>query len=427
MTTLRASVIIPLWNGAGDIAACLDALLAQAGVDVEVVVVDNGSEDDGAALVAARYPAVRLLRNDRNLGFAGGCNVGLRAARGDALVLLNQDTEVQPGWLAALLTALDAPDVGIAGSVARYPDGAVQHAGGTVDARGEARHLTAPVSELRDVDFVTGASLAISRRAYAAVGPLDEVFSPAYFEDVDWCYRARRAGFRVVLAPRSVLVHKEVSAGAGEGHAARYGYHRHRLRFVLKHWSPEALRASFLPAERAWLDGLGEGSEGLVAALRHAYLYHLLHPADVVRWRARTFDVPPPEAGVVDVLLALRARLPRAGLDRPEARAREAALLAELRERREITPQPFHSEVPVLGPLIAAFRSLWSRVAVRGYVMPLVEQQVRVNERLLAMLEHLHYEQARIRAVFAEYVAENGRELDELAQAMARDDGDGEA
>ena len=118
------SVIIPLWNGEKWIRACLSSLDGQddgAPFALEVVVVDNGSHDKSPALVEDEFPAARLIRNGRNLGFAGGCNVGLAAATGGVLVLLNQDTQVRPGWLAALVAALTEPGVGVAGSLAAGP------------------------------------------------------------------------------------------------------------------------------------------------------------------------------------------------------------------------------------------------------------------------------------------------------------------
>src|SRR5205085_10407030 len=101
------SVIIPAWNGAALLPACLDALARQAPPPLEIIVVDNASSDGTAALLADRYPQVRLLGQTQNLGFAGGCNAGLRAARGDLLVLLNQDTVPEGGWLEALLKAFE--------------------------------------------------------------------------------------------------------------------------------------------------------------------------------------------------------------------------------------------------------------------------------------------------------------------------------
>lgn len=293
---MKASVVIPAWNGSRFLGPCLDAVLAQEGCEIEVLVVDDGSTDGSAALVAGGYPHVRLIRNPRHLYFAGSCNRGLSAACGSVFVLLNQDTVVQPGWLLGLLDALHGShSTGIVGGKALYPDGTIQHAGGHVDERGEGGHYghrepdSARHDRLRPVAFVTGASLAIARATFEAVGGLDEGFAPAYYEDVDWCYRARAAGYEVVYAPGARLLHYEQSALAGDSQESMYHYHRNRLRFVLKHWPATRLLDEFTPAEKTWLESLGEGGEQLVAAMYRAYFYWLLHLSELLAWRQQLF------------------------------------------------------------------------------------------------------------------------------------------
>ncbi|MFZ1753999.1 MAG: glycosyltransferase family 2 protein, partial [Caldilineaceae bacterium] len=256
------TVIIPLWNGEKWIRACLAALADQtdpASFALEVVVVDNGSADASPAIVEKDFPRARLIRNGRNLGFAGGCNVGLAAASGDVLVLLNQDTVVQSGWLAGLVTALAEPGVGVAGSLALLTDGkTVQHAGGVLEwplavarHRGYGETLDAQGTQPREVPFVTGASLALRRDVLERIGPLDAGFWPGYYEDVDYCWRARAAGYRVALVPQSVLIHPESSSFTDPVYTA-WARLRGRLRFCLKHLSPQHFVDEFLPAEAAY-------------------------------------------------------------------------------------------------------------------------------------------------------------------------------
>ena len=206
MNQPRATVIILVWNGRDYLEACLDAVLAQDYASFGVMVVDNGSTDGSPRLVADNFPEAELLTNDRNLGFAAGNNVGLQVLAGmpcetstDFAVLLNQDTVVHHGWLASLARTFAGTRVGIAGCKLLYPDGTIQHAGGYLyGPRGETGHrgrhdkaegtttpVAGPPDGLTDIEFVTGAALAISREALATIGPLDEGFWPAYYEDVD--------------------------------------------------------------------------------------------------------------------------------------------------------------------------------------------------------------------------------------------------
>jgi GT2 family glycosyltransferase len=455
---MKASVIVLAWNGMEYLEGCLDAVLAQDYPDFEVIVVDNGSTDGSADFVAARYPQVRLIRNERNLGFAGGNNVGLRAADGDVLVLLNQDTEVQAGWLKSLVepTASDA-NVGIVGAKALYPDGTLQHAGGHVDERGEGRHYGYQEQDHgqydrgRDVDYVTGASLAITRRAYEVVGGLDEGFDPAYFEDVDWCYRVRNAGFRVLYEPRAVFVHKETSV---IDYDQVYVFERNRLRFVLKHWPLDRLTDEFLPGEQVWLESWGEGAEWLISAVHHAYIYNLLRLSSVVDWREKVFGKGSENFKVLtEALFTLRSLIPLLpariqktqsfgepvpeGTVSGETSSVEEELLERLHQQWTVEEYEFDSDVPILGPLIAAFRRGWNRISTKWYVDFMFQQQTAFNAAVVTMLERMVQQNKLLRErldmsrrdrellgrVLAEYISESGREIAELAYEMQRAEG----
>ena len=287
------SVIIPLWNGEKWIRPCLAALVRQAEAApfaLEVLVVDNGSADDSPAIVQTEFPSLRLIRNGQNLGFAGGCNVGLSGATGDILVLLNQDTTVQPGWLVGLIAAVDAPGVGVAGSLALLADGAtIQHAGGVVDwPLGIARHLG--YGEARDnrwqsaadVPFVTGASLAMRREMLERIGSLDEGFWPGYYEDVDFCWRARDAGYSIRFAPDSALVHAESGSFTDPIYTA-WARLRGRLRFCLKHLTIQDFLDDFLPAETDYCPTVLAGD--LYGQIARAYLEAI--PMAVALWQER--------------------------------------------------------------------------------------------------------------------------------------------
>ena len=429
-------MIVLAWNGREDLPECLQSLQAQQFDDWEILVVDNGSTDGSAEYVRDHYPHVRLVCNEKNLGFAAGSNRGLRAATGDVLVLLNQDTAVRPGWLQALVDALaENPGCGVVGAKALYPDGRIQHAGGFVTSRGEASHHgyreqdSGQFDEQREVDFVTGAALAISRAALERIGELDEGFQKAYYEDVDWCYRAREVGYRILCVPKAILVHKERSAGAADSHDGMYRYHRNRLRFVLKHWPAEALREEFLPLEQAWLEGLAAGGERLVAAMHHAYLDHLLHLDEMVALRQEILQAGTGDADTLaHVLLALRSVLPlRLAQDAEGAGAAGASwtdLLAELRQREVIVERPARSSLPLAGRLLTALRRPWNQAITAAYVLPMVQQQIEFNTRVVALLQQLGLQRTddidRLRTTLLEYLREANRELGELAEEVRR-------
>ena len=262
---MRASVIVLSWNGIEYLADCLEAVLSQGYPDLEVIVVDNGSTDGSASFVAERYPQVRLIRNERNLGFAAGNNCGLRVATGDVLVLLNQDTVVQSGWLAALVDAFADETVGVGGAKILYPDGeTIQHAGGYFDwPLGLSFHYgcgerdAGQYGKVREVEYVTAAAMAIRRTVLAAVGLLDEGFFPGYFEDLDLCRRARAAGYRVVYAPDAVVIHHESGSFSQTVRGKPFLVFRNRFYFIFKYYSAAQIAEEFVPHQVSRLPGMG--------------------------------------------------------------------------------------------------------------------------------------------------------------------------
>lgn len=390
------SVIILNWNGSGYLTNCLAAVHGQDYPAFDVTVVDNGSTDGSPELVAERFPSTRLLRNGRNLGFAAGNNAGLRAAGGDLIVLLNSDTEVQAGWLEALARAFDDPSVGIAGSKLLYPDGTIQHAGGFLyGPRGEADHLGRHAPDGRfdlaaDVEYVTGAALAIRRSVMDEIGLLDEGFGRAYYEDVDWCYRVRRAGYRTRYEPAARVLHHESVALEAASYELMQALSQGRIRFLLKHRSLDELLGSFRPAEAAWLASLGRDVH--LAAARQAYLAALLALPEICAYRG----CGPAEA---EQLIGLLGDLRTASLRAPgepnstsgeaPARAARQAMVEHLQEMAKhqvLVEQPFRSRVPVLGPVIAAVRSLWNAISTKWYVRPLLQQQSAFNAAVTGYL-----------------------------------------
>jgi len=259
------SVVVVSWNGAEYLKGCLDALLDQDYADLEVIVVDNASSDGSDSLVEEHYPDVRLIRNERNLGFATGNNVGLRVTRGELVVLLNQDTVVQPNWLETLVGAFDDDAVGVAGCKIIHPDDrTIEHAGGYFTwplglafHHGDGEEDQGQYDELREVEYVTAAAMAIRRSVLQRVGLLDEGFYPGYFEDLDFCRRARETGFRIVYVPRAVVIHHRSSSFSQTVQGKPYAVFRGRFRFILKHYDPAEITDQFVPFQLSRLPQMG--------------------------------------------------------------------------------------------------------------------------------------------------------------------------
>lgn len=217
---------------------------------------DNGSTDGSPEMVASEYPHVRLIRQERNAGFSGGNNRALAGMDTPYALLLNSDTVVPPGALDALLDFADAdPEIGIIGPKVLNPDGSLQYscrrfptfAAGLFrnvylgrlfpDNRPAADYLMQDFdhASVRDVDWVSGCALLIRRACLEGIGPLDAETFFMYCEDMDWCLRARTAGWRVVYFPGAVVTH---AIGRSSDQAADrmiIEHHRSMWRFYRKH------------------------------------------------------------------------------------------------------------------------------------------------------------------------------------------------
>ncbi len=240
------SIVIPVYNQAPFTLACIDALLQhESRYSFEILVGDDGSSDATAAALAVPLPAVRHIRHDVNLGFVRNCNATARHASGRTLVFLNNDTQVLPGWLDELIGTLEAnPGIGLVGSKLIYPDGRLQECGGLVWRDGSAWNygrLGDPrrpeFSYMRDVDYVSGASIALASALWRELEGFDELFVPAYAEDADLAFRVRRHGLRTVVQPLSQLLHFEgISSGTDIGAGAK-AYQVENLRKLRARWA----------------------------------------------------------------------------------------------------------------------------------------------------------------------------------------------
>jgi GT2 family glycosyltransferase len=227
------SVVILNWNGKHLLADCLASLSQQTWRDFEVILVDNGSSDGSIEWVQGTHPDVRILPLPANRGFCGGNNAGIRAARGEYIVLLNNDTEVEADWLGELVRYVRADAaIGACDSKILYFDrrdtiwsaGALYTIAGSCEWRGHGLKDSA-VNEPAEVFTANACSAIYPRHVLEEVGDLDEDFFAGY-EDVDWSFRARLRGYRIVNVPSSRVYHK-VSA-THQYNSPRYVYHGQR-------------------------------------------------------------------------------------------------------------------------------------------------------------------------------------------------------
>jgi GT2 family glycosyltransferase len=257
------SIVIPTFNGGDQLKLCLRALeeTLPEPFHGEVIVVDDGSREETQALLRA-WPKSRLrlqvLRNRTNSGFVESCNRGARAATGDILVFLNDDTLPQAGWLSALLRIFHAhPDAGAVGGMLLYPDGRLQEAGNVIFSDGSGAnfgrgeyHVDDPLyNYVREVDYCSAALLATPRALFTELGGFDERYRPGYYEDTDYCFALRQHGRRVYYQPASVVVHSEGATGGTDLSAGAKRYQAvNRVKFVQK-WR-EILQSQPSPPRR---------------------------------------------------------------------------------------------------------------------------------------------------------------------------------
>ncbi|MEP6897733.1 MAG: glycosyltransferase [Rhodanobacter sp.] len=237
------SIVVPVYNQLEHSMRCLRSL-AQVGAThaFEVIVVDDGSSD-GSAEWLGQCGGLRLHRMPQNSGFIHACNAGAVLARGRYLVFLNNDTELRPGWLDALIGTFGlVPDCGLVGAKLVYPDGSLQEAGGIVFADGNACNYgrggdpdDPRYDFLREADYCSGACIALPTELFHALGGFDARYAPAYYEDTDLAFSVRAAGQAVIYQPRAEVVHFEGrTAGTDTANGVKRFQQINREKFVAK-------------------------------------------------------------------------------------------------------------------------------------------------------------------------------------------------
>ncbi len=287
------SVVIPNWNGAHHLPVCLDSLRRQAYAPLEILAVDNASSDGSRELLTKDYPEVRLIALPQNRGFTGACNAGIQAARGEIIALLNNDTEVDPGWAAALVDAFARhPEAGLIASKILLFDrrdhlhtaGDLFRVDGRLFNRGVWEKDEGQYDQETYVFSACGGAAAYRRAMFDEIGLLDDDF---FFscEDMDLAWRAQLTGYRCVYTPAAVVYHRLSATGGGV--TASYHDGRNLIWLLVKNYPGplwrkhglkviraqlglawEALRAWRGAAARARLRGMLAGVLGIPRMLR---------------------------------------------------------------------------------------------------------------------------------------------------------------
>ncbi|WP_049946254.1 glycosyltransferase [Butyrivibrio sp. WCD2001] len=262
----KVSIIIPVYNQYKYTKKSLASIKRNSeDVKYEVIIADDCSNDETAE-IANIVRGLKVIRNEKNLMFLRNCNNAAKHAKGEYIVFLNNDTQVQKGWLSALVDILDKDsDVGMVGSKLVYPDGTLQEAGGIVWKDGSAWNYgrnqdpeDAEYNYVREVDYISGASIMIRKSLWEEIGGFDDTFAPAYYEDTDLAFEVRKRGYQVVYQPESVVVHFEGKSNGTDTSEGIKAYQKTNAKKFYEKWKdelashPENGKDVFLARDRSY-------------------------------------------------------------------------------------------------------------------------------------------------------------------------------
>lgn len=275
------SIITVDFNGLELTCALLESLKKNVTEELEIIVVDNGSKNDDAAQIKARYPYVKAIRSDVNLGFAGGNNLGVREATGDYLFFINNDTEILDDGIYRLVEAFDRhPEAGVICPKIRFWDGDrhIQFAGYTpmkgIAMKNDLIGFNLPDDGSFDTPaespFAHGAAMMVSRKALEDVGLMPECYF-LYFEELDWSLMFTRKGWKIRYEPVFTVYHKESATTGRESPLRSYYMQRNRQLFAKRNYTGPMqlmviLYARYLSGGKRILKALKNGRRDIVKA-----------------------------------------------------------------------------------------------------------------------------------------------------------------
>ncbi|MCW3123427.1 MAG: glycosyltransferase family 2 protein [Flavipsychrobacter sp.] len=288
------SVITVNFNHSSVTEALLDSIFSKnTYAAIEVIVVDNGSEVNPVPGWMQKYPQVKFIRSEINLGFAGGNNLGIKAAKGDYLFFVNNDTEVTADLIGILAGTLDAhPEIGIISPKIRYFDqpNVLQYAGFTPMNYFTARNKCIGQFEedngqydilTGETGYIHGAAMMLRREAIEKAGPMPENYF-LYYEEMDWCEQVKRAGYTIWVNMQALIYHKESMTIGSKSALKEYFMNRNRILFVRRSCS-FLVRAVFWPyfmlvvVPRNVLGYIKDGQWSFISVLCRAIVWNLTH------------------------------------------------------------------------------------------------------------------------------------------------------
>lgn len=255
------SIIIPVYNQFSYTYQCLQSIRQHSGnVKYEIIIADDCSTDRTKE-IEKYVEGIKVIHNKTNLRFLRNCNNAIGSAAGKYVLFLNNDTQVQPDWLSPLADLMERDrTVGMTGSKLVYPDGSLQEAGGIVWKDGSAWNygrnddpLDAKYDYLREVDYISGASIMIRKDLLLKLDGFDDTFAPAYYEDTDLAFRVREAGYKVMYQPLSVVVHFEGKSNGTDESSGVKAYQVVNARKFYEKWKGVLERDHFPNAQDVFL------------------------------------------------------------------------------------------------------------------------------------------------------------------------------